>query len=123
MEPRRPHRSAPKAGRNDIDRVRSFVNQALDRWKIPGAATAIIAPDAEPFVEGFGVRQLGKSARVTPGTVFGVGSLSKAFTAASLGLLVDDGDTPAHNAIEERTFPDVGSSDDCQNRSHSRRAF
>lgn len=82
---------APKSRHRDIDAIRSFVGETLQKWQIPGAAIAVVAPDLEPITEAFGVRQLGSPAKVTPNTTFGVGSLSKAFTAAALGLLVDEG--------------------------------
>jgi CubicO group peptidase (beta-lactamase class C family) len=43
------------------------------------------------YLKGHGVRRLGKEEPVTPDTVFGIGSLTKAMTATGIGILVDDG--------------------------------
>ncbi|MCI0573757.1 MAG: serine hydrolase [Myxococcaceae bacterium] len=43
------------------------------------------------LAKGYGVRRLGEAARVTPDTLFGIASNSKAFTAAALAMLVDEG--------------------------------
>jgi CubicO group peptidase (beta-lactamase class C family) len=85
--------SAPSAEVNghDPDAIRVFVTGVLDKWDVPGAAVAVVGPGVHSYVEGFGVRKRGTREKVTSATVFGVGSLSKAFTAAALGILVDDG--------------------------------
>ena len=47
--------------------------------------------DADTFVKGYGVRKLGEPAPVDAGTLFGIASNTKVFTAAALGLLVEEG--------------------------------
>jgi len=43
------------------------------------------------FSEGFGFRDVKKGLKVTPKTLFAIGSSSKAFTSTSMGILVDEG--------------------------------
>ena len=64
---------------------------ALKKWHAPGMAVVIVRDDAVVYLKGLGVRETGTDAAVTPDTLFGIGSLTKAFTATTLGLLVDDG--------------------------------
>tara|TARA_B100000809_G_scaffold265966_1_gene326567 strand:+ start:2875 stop:4404 length:1530 start_codon:yes stop_codon:yes gene_type:complete len=59
-------------------------------WNIPGMAVAIIKNDKVIYANGFGVRELGKSAKVDEKTLFAVGSTTKAMTVATLGMLVDE---------------------------------
>jgi CubicO group peptidase (beta-lactamase class C family) len=70
-------------------RLASLVQEALKRWPAPGLAVAVVR-DGAVSVGGFGVREVGKKDPVTPDTVFSIGSLTKAFTATALALLVDE---------------------------------
>ncbi|HEX6054102.1 MAG TPA: serine hydrolase domain-containing protein, partial [Gemmatimonadaceae bacterium] len=69
----------------------SYVRSALEQWKVPGAAIAIVRNDSVIYARGYGVRDVGTSAPVTAQTIFAVGSLSKAFTATAAAMLVDEG--------------------------------
>ncbi|MGV3482626.1 MAG: serine hydrolase [Sphingobium sp.] len=72
----------------DLDR---YVEQVRSDWRFPGVAVAVVEGDRVLYARGFGVRQKGRTEKVDADTLFQVGSTSKAFTAAALGLLVDDG--------------------------------
>jgi len=67
------------------------IEQIRKDWDIPGMAVAIIKGDKVIYANGFGVRELGKSAKVDEKTLFAVGSTTKGMTVATLGLLVDEG--------------------------------
>ena len=54
-------------------------------------AVLIVRNDTILFMKGFGVRELGKAAAVDPQTLFAIGSNSKSFTSAVIGMLVDEG--------------------------------
>ena len=66
------------------------IEQIRKDWNIPGMAVAIIKGDKVIYANGFGVRELGKSAKVNEKTLFAVGSTTKAMTVATLAMLVDD---------------------------------
>src|SRR5262245_40952510 len=68
-----------------------YVNKAIKDWGVPGVAIAIVKDDHVVFAKGFGVRELNKPAVVDEHTLFAIGSSSKAFTAASIAMLVDEG--------------------------------
>lgn len=68
-----------------------YAEKALKDWKVPGMAIAVIKDDKIVFAKGFGVRELGKPEPVDEHTLFAIGSSSKAFTAASLAMLMDEG--------------------------------
>jgi CubicO group peptidase (beta-lactamase class C family) len=69
----------------------AYVNAALATWKVPGTAIAIVRNDSLIYAKGYGLRELGKNEPVTERTLFAIGSASKAFTAASVAMLVDEG--------------------------------
>jgi CubicO group peptidase (beta-lactamase class C family) len=68
-----------------------YVNKAIKDWEVPGLAIAIIKNDRIVFAKGYGARELGKPAPVDEHTLFAIGSSSKAFTAASIAMLIDEG--------------------------------
>src|SRR5215471_5445700 len=68
-----------------------YVNKALKDWEVPGVGVAIVKNDKVVLAKGYGVRKLGDPAPVNERTLFAIGSSTKAFTAAALALLVDEG--------------------------------
>ncbi len=69
----------------------NYVNKALKDWDVPGIAIAIIKDDKVVFARGYGVREIGKPDKVDERTIFAIGSSTKAFTAASIAMLVEEG--------------------------------
>ena len=67
------------------------VNRVLKTFDVPGIAIAIVKDGKVLAAKGYGVRKLGDPAPVTGRTLFEVASNSKAFTAAALAMLVDEG--------------------------------
>lgn len=68
-----------------------YIEQARQAWDIPGLSVGIVRNDSIIFLKGYGVRERGKPEPVTPRTLFAIGSNSKSFTAAAVGLLADEG--------------------------------
>ena len=68
-----------------------FIDEVREAWGYVGVAVAIVRGDELLYAQGFGAREIGKPARVDAHTLFQVGSTTKAFTAAALGILVDEG--------------------------------
>ncbi|HSK73953.1 MAG TPA: serine hydrolase [Pyrinomonadaceae bacterium] len=76
---------APLAGFDD------YVSRAIKDWEVPGVAIAVVKDDKIVFAKGYGVREVGKPAPVDERTLFAIGSSSKAFTAATVAMLIDEG--------------------------------
>jgi CubicO group peptidase (beta-lactamase class C family) len=72
----------------DLD---GFVARTLREFEVPGLALAIVKDGQPILLKGYGVRRLGATAPVGPNTLFGIASNTKAFTAAALAMLVDEG--------------------------------
>lgn len=60
-------------------------------WQVPGVAVAIVKDDQVVFSRGFGVMDVDGGEPVDEQTLFYIGSATKPFTAASIGMLIDDG--------------------------------
>ena len=74
-----------------LQRVDLQLRKMMADWECPGMAVAIVKDDTVIFAKGYGVRELGKPELVDENTLFAVGSQTKAFTAAALAILVDEG--------------------------------
>ena len=74
-----------------IKEIDDYATKAGQDWKVPGFAVAIVKDDKVVFAKGYGVRELNKTDAVDSDTLFAIASNSKAFTAAALAILVDEG--------------------------------
>jgi len=74
-----------------IKSLDQYYAKALTDWAVPGMAIAIVKDDSVVFAKGYGVREVGKPERVDQHTMFAIASNTKAFTAASLAILIDEG--------------------------------
>ena len=69
----------------------AYVTRSMAAWKVPGLAIAVVRNDSVVLAKGYGVKALGRPDRVTPSTLFAIGSASKAFTGLAVAMLVDQG--------------------------------
>ncbi|MCX6053460.1 MAG: serine hydrolase [Chloroflexi bacterium] len=74
-----------------ISDIEAYIDQTLQTWGIPGGASLILKDGQLLSNRGYGVRELGKPEKMDADTIFHIASSTKAFTAACLGLLVDEG--------------------------------
>lgn len=74
-----------------MESIGRFVAGQLAAWEVPGCAIAAVRDHDVILATGHGRRDLGAELPVTPDTLFAIGSTTKAFTAATVGALVDDG--------------------------------
>lgn len=72
----------------DLD---AYVERARTTFNVPGIGLAIVRGDSVLVAKGYGTRTAGQAAPVDARTIFAIGSASKAFTAAAVGILVDEG--------------------------------
>lgn len=67
------------------------VERVRKQFDVPGIAIAIVKDGQVVLERGYGVRELGKPEPVDAQTLFAIASNTKAFTAASLSILADEG--------------------------------
>ncbi len=80
--------SSPQLSPKEIDEL---VVTVMQEFSVPGVAVGVIKDGVIVHAKGYGVRELGLAEPVDTQTLFRVASTSKAFTAASLAMLVDEG--------------------------------
>jgi CubicO group peptidase (beta-lactamase class C family) len=74
-----------------MESIDRFVAEQLAAWEVPGCAVAAVQDGRVVLAAGWGQRDLDTKLPVTADTLFAIGSTTKAFTAATVGALVDDG--------------------------------
>ncbi|WP_299461401.1 serine hydrolase [uncultured Microscilla sp.] len=80
-----------KAVAKKLKGVDQYIRKAMKDWKVPGVAMVVVQNGKVVYQKGYGYRNVEKKLPVTNQTMFAIGSSSKAFTAASVCQLVDDG--------------------------------
>ena len=84
--------SAQKTGKGaELKGFDEFAAKLMAEWKVPGMAISVVKGGKVIYAQGFGLRDVAQGLKVTPNTLFAIGSCSKAFTAAGVGILVDEG--------------------------------
>lgn len=82
---------AQEAPKIDQDSLDIFLEQVMIDFEMVGLSVGIVQDDTVIYSKGFGSRKVGKDQPADNQTLFGIGSISKSFTALTLGLLVDEG--------------------------------
>jgi len=80
--------------KDDLARLKgfeAFVHKILAEHQVPGVAISIVKDGKVLYAQGFGLRDIKNGLKVTPQTLFAIGSCTKAFTSATMGILVDEG--------------------------------
>jgi CubicO group peptidase (beta-lactamase class C family) len=86
--PAQPAASPLPAGLQDFD---AFVSNTLKTFDVPGISVAIVKDGQVVLERGYGVRDRESHAPVDAHTLFAIASNTKAFTAASLQMLAEEG--------------------------------
>jgi CubicO group peptidase (beta-lactamase class C family) len=82
---------AASAASSQLSSLPADVERVMKLFDVPGIAIAVVKDGQVLAAQGFGVRKLGAPDKVDGKTLFEVASNSKAFTAAALAMLVDEG--------------------------------
>ena len=84
--------ASPLAGQKPpLNGYDAYIAKAMQDWKVPGLAIAIVKDSDVVFIKGYGTRTMDKQEPVDEHTLFAIGSSSKAFTATLVAMFVDEG--------------------------------
>ena len=75
----------------DREAIEKAMQRTMDAFQVPGMTVAVVHQGQVHFTGGLGIGETGDEAPVTAETLFQIASVSKAFTAAALAVLVDEG--------------------------------
>jgi CubicO group peptidase (beta-lactamase class C family) len=85
--------------------IGQVLRQAAEAGKVAGVAATVATDAGVVFEGGYGVRELGQNAPMTPDTVVWIASMTKAITSAAAMQLVEQGrlslDAPAAEVLPE----------------------
>ena len=73
-----------------IPALELLITEAMDEWKVPGLAIAVVQNGQVALVRAYGLRDVEAGLKVTTDTQFLIGSITKSFTSTGLALLVDE---------------------------------
>jgi CubicO group peptidase (beta-lactamase class C family) len=82
--------------------LEAYVKKGMAAFDVPGAAVGIVADDRLIYAKGFGMRRKGGADPVDAGTVFQIGSTTKAFLATALAIAVDRGKLEWNDRVIDR---------------------
>jgi CubicO group peptidase (beta-lactamase class C family) len=74
-----------------LPRLQAYIEEAIDAGLVPGLSVAVVYKDEVVFLEGFGVREVGKPEKVDADTVFQIASLSKPLASTVVAAIVSQG--------------------------------
>ena len=80
-----------RAPQPDLSRLDAYFEMARSAWEVPGLAVAVLHRGKAVLAKGYGVRERGKTEAAGPDTLFAIASNTKAFTAATVAILVEEG--------------------------------
>lgn len=69
----------------------AFIEKAMEEYDVPGVSVTVVKDNDVVYLKGFGVRKIGSDLKVDENTIFQLASVTKTFTAASVGVMVDQG--------------------------------
>ena len=84
-----------------LDSLDRQIHQLIKDFEIPGLSIGIVRNDSVIFSKGYGNLEIHKERQVDENTIFGIGSISKSFTALTLGILVDEGKINWDDKVKE----------------------
>jgi len=98
-----------------IPELERLITEAMDEWKIPGLAIAVVQNGEVALVKAYGLRDVEAGLTATTDTQFLIGSVTKSFTSTGLALLVDerrlDWKKPVRDYIPEFRLHDAVATD------------
>ncbi len=75
----------------DVSKLESYVLDRMSKTGIPGLSIALVSREGIEYARGFGYRDIEHGLRATPRTSYGIGSVTKSFTALAIMQLAEKG--------------------------------
>jgi len=87
------------------DELEGYISKVVELYNVPGVSVAVSQNEEVVFSKMLGYADVQNKKEIEESTLFPIGSLTKSFTAAAIGILVDEGkldlDTPISEYIQE----------------------
>jgi CubicO group peptidase (beta-lactamase class C family) len=86
---------------DDFASLEAFVLDVMHEAKTPGISISAVVDDRIEFAQGYGLRDVSAGLPATPRTLYGIGSVTKSFTALSILQLADEGRIALDDPVEK----------------------
>ncbi|MHA1721603.1 MAG: serine hydrolase [Candidatus Baldrarchaeia archaeon] len=94
-----------------IELFDSYITEVMSTLHIPGLSISAIKDNTVLYSRGFGARNLEENLPATPDTLYGVGSVTKSFTALAIMQLVEAGKLDVHDPVKKYIPLKIGFTD------------
>jgi CubicO group peptidase (beta-lactamase class C family) len=74
----------------EYGKLEDFIFEKMSKTHLPGVSVAVVKEGEVIYSRGFGSKDLEYGLRATPNTLYGIGSVTKSFTALSIMQLVEE---------------------------------
>lgn len=98
--------------KESIKKLENMIIDLMIQSNIPGFSVGIILNGQPLYTRGFGQRSLEKKLPMTPDTLFGIGSVSKSFTALAIMQLFEKGKLKLDDSIDKHFDVDISDKKD-----------
>jgi CubicO group peptidase (beta-lactamase class C family) len=85
----------------DFSRLEDFIFEKMSKTHLPGLSIAIVKDGEVIYTRGFCFRDVEYSLRATPNTLYGIGSITKSFTALSIMQLAEKGKLSLEDSVSK----------------------
>ncbi len=85
----------------DFEDLEGFILEKMSKTKIPGLSIAVVEGNETIYARGFGFRDISSGLPATPRTFYGIGSVTKSFTANAIMQLVEEGKIGLDDPVEK----------------------
>ncbi|MGC8645042.1 MAG: serine hydrolase [Thermoplasmata archaeon] len=86
---------------SEMTKLGDFIFSKLIETKLPGLTVSIVEEGKVIYARGFGFKNVERAAPTTIQTNYGIGSVSKSFTALAISKLVEDGKLDFHDRVTD----------------------
>lgn len=84
-----------------LKELEKYYQKALEQWEVPGMAIGIVKDNELIFAKGFGVKDINHSKKINKNTNFAIASNTKAFTAAGIMILSEEGKLSLSDKVQD----------------------
>ncbi|MFN7115854.1 MAG: serine hydrolase [Saprospiraceae bacterium] len=85
----------------DYKKLDAYYEKAVKDWGVPSMSIGIVKDGKLVFSKGYGVLEVGKTAKPDENTLYAIASISKAFTAAAIATLVQEGKLSWNDKVQK----------------------
>ncbi|MDH5482041.1 MAG: serine hydrolase [Candidatus Bathyarchaeota archaeon] len=96
----------------DFGKLEDFIFEKMSKTHLPGLSIAIVKDGETIYSRGFSFRDLEYGLRATPETLYGIGSVTKSFTALSIMQLVEEGKLSLEDPVSKHAPLDLKSGEE-----------